>query len=172
MFSKNHINIWRNHWNRKKFQDCLDNGAKNPIQIKTVFLCFGCKLYFRNDNTPHTCPNKEKTLTFVKSILDVPAIKSEPKAPEAQGPPLPSPAPEPVIVSSPKNALDTKMLDLAFGLEAVLINMLNDVRTKSFNLFVNQMLDIKNSNPDIFNHLFKELDLDEEEFPTMYQELE
>ena len=88
MFSKNHSSIWNAPSNRTRLQTCFNSGAKNTIQIKNVFLCFGCKLFTRKD-IPHSCPNKAKTLEFIKSILDIPVRVPEPKAPEPQGPPLP-----------------------------------------------------------------------------------
>ena len=79
MFSKNHSHIWNAPSLRTRLQDCYNSGAKNPIEIKKLFICFGCKLYFRNDRYPHSCPNKPKTLAFIKKILDVPVIKPEPQ---------------------------------------------------------------------------------------------
>jgi hypothetical protein len=90
MFSKNHSHIWNAPSLRTRLQDCYNSGAKNPIEIKNIFICFGCKLYFRNDRYPHSCPNKAKTLTFIKKILDVSVIKPEP-----QVVPIPQIAPEP-----------------------------------------------------------------------------
>lgn len=84
MFSKNHSHIWNAPSNRVKFQNCFNSGAKNTIEMKMIFLCFGCKTFTRKD-VPHSCPNKAKTLEFIKSILDVPVRIPEPKL-EPQGP--------------------------------------------------------------------------------------
>jgi hypothetical protein len=78
MFSKNHSSIWNAPSLRTRLQNYYTSGAKNPIQIKTLFICFGCKTFTRRD-IPHSCPNKAKTLAFIKSILDVPVRAPEPK---------------------------------------------------------------------------------------------
>ena len=78
MFSKNHFDIWNAPSNRIRLQTCYNSGAKNTIQIKNLYICFGCKTFTRRD-IPHSCPNKAKTLEFIKSILDVPIRAPEPK---------------------------------------------------------------------------------------------
>lgn len=81
MFSKNHSHIWNDPKLRGRLQECFDAKAKNTVQVKTIFLCFGCKTFSRKD-VPHSCPNKQKGLDFLKTILDVPARKPEAVAPE------------------------------------------------------------------------------------------
>ena len=78
MFSKNHSSIWNAPSNRVRLQNCYNSGAKNTIQIKNLYICFGCKTFTRRD-IPHSCPNKAKTMEFIKSILDVPIRIPEPK---------------------------------------------------------------------------------------------
>ena len=78
MFSKNHSSIWSAPSNRTRLQTCYTSGAKNTVQIKNLYICFGCKTFTRRD-IPHSCPNKAKTLEFIKSILDVPPRVPEPK---------------------------------------------------------------------------------------------
>lgn len=82
MFSKNHFSIWSAPSNRTRLQTCYTSGAKNTVQIKKLYICFGCKTFTRRD-IPHSCPNKAKTLEFIKSILDVP-----PRVPEPQDTPV------------------------------------------------------------------------------------
>ena len=81
MFSKNHISIWNAPSYRTRLQNYFASGAKNTIEIKGIFICFGCKTFTRKD-VPHSCPNKAKTLEFIKSILDTPVRVPERKAPE------------------------------------------------------------------------------------------
>jgi hypothetical protein len=88
MFSKNHSNIWNAPSNRTRLQTCYNSGAKNTIQIKNLYICFGCKTFTRRD-IPHSCPNKAKTLEFIKSILDVPVRIPEPPALPTALPPAP-----------------------------------------------------------------------------------
>jgi len=78
MFSKNHSSIWNAPSNRTRLQTCYNSGAKNTIQIKNLYICFGCKTFTRRD-IAHSCPNKAKTLEFIKSILDIPVRIPEPK---------------------------------------------------------------------------------------------
>ena len=89
MFSKNHSSIWNAPSNRTRLQNCYNSGAKNTVQIKNLYICFGCKTFTRRD-IPHSCPNKAKTMEFIKSILDIPV-----RAPEAkETPPPATPAPQ------------------------------------------------------------------------------
>jgi len=88
MFSKNHSDIWNAPSNRLRLQNCYNNGARNTIHIKNIFICFGCKIFTRRD-IAHSCPNKTKTLEFIKSILNVP-VRIPEIIPEAKTPPLPS----------------------------------------------------------------------------------
>lgn len=81
MFSKNHSHIWNDPKLRGRLQECLNSGAKNTVQVKSLFLCFGCKTFSRKD-VPHRCQNKQKAIDFLKTILDVPARKVEVVAPE------------------------------------------------------------------------------------------
>jgi hypothetical protein len=160
MFSKNHMAIWNDRSIRTRLQTYFDSGAKNSFPIKDLFVCFGCKSFTRKD-TPHSCPNKTKSLEFVKRILDVKPREPEPKPeaiPDTQAPPLP---PEP-----PKISLNQDMDD-------ALLRILNTLRDLSFNHFVNEMIDIKNfsETESLYHHLFKELDLDVDEFPTEKQDV-
>ena len=97
MFSKNHSHIWNAPSNRTRLQNCYTSGAKNTIQIKNLYICFGCKTFTRRD-IPHSCPNKAKTLEFIKSILDIPVRVPEP-------PPLTAPPPPQVDVEKLKKEI-------------------------------------------------------------------
>jgi hypothetical protein len=105
MFSKNHLSIWNDPRSRGRLQECFDGKAKNTVQFKNIFLCFGCKTFTRQD-VPHSCPNKQVALDFIKTILDVPARKPEVVAPEPKGPPfMASPNSPEVQTPVPKDVL-------------------------------------------------------------------
>lgn len=163
MFSKNHSHIWNAPSLRTRLQDCYNSGAKNPIEIKTIFICFGCKLYFRNDRYPHSCPNKPKTLAFIKKILDVPVIKPEPQV-------IPIPQDTPVV--PPATPVEIEKLKKKIS---ELIDDVTEAQTKSEK--ADEILDAlkyvlkfnKSDNPEKHDTIMDNL---EEDYPSVVKLIE
>jgi hypothetical protein len=154
MFSKNHSSIWNAPSNRVRLQNCYNSGAKNTIQIKNLYICFGCKTFTRRD-IPHSCPNKAKTMEFIKSILDVPIRIPEPKE-------------TPVTQEAPANPVEMEKLKKENDKLKKEIAKLTDelMEADAKNEQVDEILDamkfmanfIKSENPETYDTIMDNLD--------------